>query len=158
MAKVIKTNAKLSVSLDKNASRDASVVAGCCGVVLLEVAQDFLGQSTKPVLFQFGQDSTKVRRKEVVTVKQVGKRSSRRALDVTGDFIVQCLFLGGLSSEGVFEERVLFGTAIPIKYGKRVEALFVLHHLVFDRGVPLGVAEFVSGHWSLMSQGGSQGS
>eukprot|EP00971_Amphidinium_carterae_P331954 6465810-Amphidinium_carterae.1 len=164
---LIQKHSKLSASLSRAELVELGVLCGCASLVLHEEVQSLVSGSAGPWLFQFGQDTTKVRRNQIISY-HAGKRGTvKRGGSVTNDFCVQCLFIGHVDGEGTYRERLEFGRPTPLEYGKKSVALAAvaldqpgldscsgdvlqlrLRHQVYDRAYPVSFAEFMSGHWN----------
>eukprot|EP00971_Amphidinium_carterae_P236716 4698139-Amphidinium_carterae.1 len=84
-----------------------------------------LERSTAPVLFQYTQDTTKIRRTERVKVKGLTTSSflGRRSTQVCGDFIVQALFLCRSDGLGGLAQQVVFRPPTQVAHGETSLAL-----------------------------------
>ena len=132
--------------------------------MLEEEMHSHCGQDPPVVLVQFSQDTTRVVRQAWLQPPTSGPAKKRKTGQVSSDYLMQCLFVLVHDPQGVYREKCIFAPAMPVKFGKTAASLAAcaleqpfldnlpmhgstirIRHQVFDRGVPVSVAQFLSG-------------
>ena len=130
--------------------------------VLAEVLSE---NATGPILIQYSQDTTPVARRGHLQTSSSGA-SKRRSIRVSGDLLVQQVFLSTINSTGSVSHRLFHPPPIALSHGKAASALaacakwcpglfgicgstlhFRVRHVVIDRGIGSDVCHYVSGSW-----------
>ena len=153
-----------------------------CKAYLKQAGQQFLiAHASQPILQQFCMDTTPTHYREYVGSGPNPKIRGRMSGPARAELLVQFTSFSCLEVDGSVANRLVFRDPIAVTGRKTAQQLAAiaaacpcifadgadpevvrLKHVVFDRGVPVGIAHFLSGHWhrgheSVPSQGSSGG-
>ena len=138
-----------------------------CKAFLKQSGQAFLMEHAgQPILQQFCMDTTPTPYREYVASGPNPKIRGRTSAPAKAELLVQFTSFSCLNVDEAVDNQLVFRDPIPVqgkKTGQQLAAIAAscpaifadaadsdvlrLKHIVLDRGVPVGIAHFLSGHW-----------
>ena len=111
--------ASLGVSLNATDLVDLGAFVFSLSAVQEQLLAQFLVENgSGPLLLQYSQDTTPVRRRKAAQQSGLASSSKRRSIRTSGDFLVQQIFISTIDAKGTVIHRLFHPPAIAIAYGK----------------------------------------
>ena len=168
---LITAHARVSHKVGEQGSETPTLVESC-KAFLKQSAQEFLIEhASAPILQQFSLDTTPTHYREYVGAAHNPKLSSRMSAPVRATLLVQFTSFSRLRLDNTVENALVFRDPVAVtgkKTGAQLAAIAAscpnifsdvadpnvlrLKHCVMDRGVPSGIAHYLSGRWQQDSE------